>query len=39
MVNRNGRTLNPMWAHRARKHNFFLRGFKYVFLLRKREGR
>jgi DNA modification methylase len=37
MVNRNGRTLNPLWEHRARKYNFFLRGFKYVFILRKPE--
>jgi len=26
---------NPMWEHKARERNFFLRGFKYLFILRK----
>lgn len=38
LVRRHDRSLNPLWEHRARKRNFFLRGFKYVFLLRKEAG-
>jgi hypothetical protein len=26
---------NPMWEHKARERNFFLRGFKYLFIMRK----
>ncbi len=26
---------NPMWEHKARERNFFLRGFKYLFIVRK----
>jgi len=29
------RSLNPMWEHRARKFGFYLRGFKYLFIVRK----
>jgi len=29
------RSLNPMWEHRARRYGFYLRGFKYLFILRK----
>jgi len=36
VVRHNDRSANPMWSHRARKHNFFLRGFKYLFILRKK---
>jgi SAM-dependent methyltransferase len=35
LVRRNDRSLSPLWEHRARKHNFFLRGFKYLLILRK----
>jgi hypothetical protein len=31
----NDRSANPMWEHRARRFGFFLRGFKYLFILRK----
>jgi len=30
---------DPMWEHRARKRNFFLRGFKYLFIVRKQTWR
>jgi DNA modification methylase len=39
LARRGDRTLNPLWEHRARKRNFFLRGFKYLFLLRKEARR
>ena len=26
---------NPMWVHKAREKNFYLRGFKYLFIMRK----
>ncbi len=26
---------DPMWMHKARERNFFLRGFKYLFIMRK----
>ena len=29
---------NPMWEHKARERNFFLRGFKYLFIMRKLAG-
>lgn len=35
LVRRNDRSLQPMWEHRARRFNFLLRGFKYLFILRK----
>jgi len=35
LLRRNDRSLTPIWEHRALKRNFFLRGFKYLFLLRK----
>lgn len=35
LVRRNDRSLSPLWEHRARRYNFFLRGFKYVFVVRK----
>ncbi len=31
----NDRSANPMWEHRARRFGFYLRGFKYLFILRK----
>lgn len=35
-VTRRHQTSNtPVWHHRARKHNFYLRGFKYLFIMRK----
>jgi len=39
LLRHHDRSLNPLWEHRARKRNFFLRGFKYLFLLRKPRGR
>ena len=35
LVRRHDRSLNPLWEHRARKYGFFLRGFKYLYILRK----
>lgn len=35
LARRNDRSANPMWEHRARSRGFYLRGFKYLFLLRK----
>ncbi len=35
VARRNDHSLNPMWEHKARKGNFLLRGFKYLFILRK----
>ena len=37
VARRNDRSLSPMWVHRARRYGFFLRGFKYLFILRKQE--
>jgi hypothetical protein len=36
LVRHHDRSASPMWEHRARRHNFFLRGFKFLFLLRRR---
>lgn len=38
LTRHNDSGMNPMWEHVARKRNFFLRGFKYLFIVRK-EGR
>ncbi|HEX9566982.1 MAG TPA: hypothetical protein VGA48_05230 [Thermoplasmata archaeon] len=38
LVRRHDRSASPMWEHRARRFNFFLRGFKFLFILRKRAG-
>src|SRR5439155_11177629 len=38
LVRHHDRSASPMWAHRARRFNFYLRGFKFVFILRKRVG-
>jgi hypothetical protein len=35
LVRRNDRSASPIWEHRARRFNFFLRGFKFLFILRK----
>ena len=35
LARRNDRSATPMWEHRARKRGFYLRGFKYLFLMRK----
>lgn len=35
VVRRHDRSMNPMWEHRARKFGFYLRGFKYLFIVRK----
>jgi DNA modification methylase len=37
VVRRNQSSNTPLWHYRARKFNFFLRGFKYLFLMRKPE--
>lgn len=34
LVRRHDRSGSPMWEHRARRFNFFLRGFKFLFILR-----
>jgi hypothetical protein len=39
-VARRGQSSNtPLWHYRARKFNFFLRGFKYLLLMRKPDNR
>ena len=38
MIRHNDRSASPMWEHRARRFNFFLRGFKFLFILRKPVG-
>ncbi len=35
LARRNDRSASPMWEHRARTRGFYLRGFKYLFLMRK----
>lgn len=35
LVRHNDRSASPMWEHRARRLNFFLRGFKFLFIARK----
>src|SRR5207245_1433333 len=35
LVRHHDRSGSPMWEHRARRFNFSLRGFKFLFLLRK----
>jgi SAM-dependent methyltransferase len=35
LARHNDRSATPMWEHRARRSNFFLRGFKFLFLVRK----
>ena len=37
VARRNDRSMSPMWEHRARRYGFFLRGFKYLFILRTAE--
>ncbi len=39
LVRHHDRSASPMWEHRARRFNFFLRGFKFLFILRKPVGR
>src|SRR2546426_2739351 len=38
LVRPHDRSSSPMWEHRARRFNFFLRGFKFLFILRKQAG-
>lgn len=38
LVRHHDRSGSPMWEHRARRFNFFLRGFKFLFVLRKPVG-
>ncbi|MCI4371495.1 MAG: hypothetical protein L3J78_02485 [Thermoplasmata archaeon] len=38
LVRHHDRSASPMWEHRARRFNFFLRGFKFLFILRKPIG-
>lgn len=38
LVRHNDSAANPMWEHAARKRNFFLRGFKYLFIVKKGAG-
>ena len=35
VARRHDRSGNPMWEHRARRYGFYLRGFKYLFIVRK----
>jgi SAM-dependent methyltransferase len=35
LARRNARTDNPVWEHRARTLNFFLRGFEYILIFRR----
>lgn len=35
LVRHHDRSASPMWQHRARRLNFFLRGFKFLFIVRK----
>ena len=35
VARRNDRSSSPMWEYRARTRGFYLRGFKYLFLVRK----
>jgi len=35
LVRHNDRSASPMWEHHARRLNFFLRGFKFLFIARK----
>lgn len=35
LARHNDRSASPMWEHRARRFNFFLRGFKFLFIVRK----
>jgi len=37
LVRHHDRSGSPLWEHRARRFNFYLRGFKFLFLLRKRD--
>jgi DNA modification methylase len=38
-VARRGQSSNtPLWHYRAKKFNFFLRGFKYLFIMKKPDG-
>ena len=39
VARRNQSSNTPLWHYRARKFNFFLRGFKYLFLMKKPEGK
>jgi len=38
LVRHHDRSASPMWEHRARRFNFFLRGFKFLFILRRQAG-
>lgn len=38
LVRHHDRSASPLWEHRARRFNFFLRGFKFLFILRKPVG-
>lgn len=35
LTRRNQTSNTPIWHERARKYNFFLRGFKYLFIMKK----
>ncbi len=39
IARRNQSSNTGLWAHRARRHNFYLRGHKYLLLMRKPERR
>jgi len=39
VVRRNQTSNTPFWHSKALQHNFFLRGFKYLFIVRKSQSR
>ena len=38
LLRHNDRSASPMWEHRARRYNFLLRGFKFLFLMQRPFG-
>ncbi len=38
LLRHNDRSASPMWEHRARRYNFLLRGFKFLFLMQRPAG-
>jgi DNA modification methylase len=38
LLRHNDRSASPMWEHRSRRNNFLLRGFKFLFLMRRPFG-
>ncbi|HII40970.1 MAG TPA: hypothetical protein HA326_07125 [Thermoplasmata archaeon] len=38
LLRHHDRSASPMWEHHARRYNFLLRGFKFLFLMRRPAG-